>query len=166
MVLHAVKDLRPDPDGVKCRAARPHGPALRPAPRRVRRARRLRRRRPAAGPGGRGARGGRAYVDALRARALGGRVRPDDGRRPGGGRRARRTGCAGALASGGALPRDALGTVARLLPGAPVAVDGRRATVGPVGDLPAPLRLVRRDGRWCSRPERYAGTISPARARS
>jgi len=59
-----------------------------------------------------------------------------------------RSGCASALARGGALPPDALGTVARLLPGAAVAVDGARARVGPVGDLPAPLRLVRRDGRW------------------
>ena len=25
---------------------------------------------------------------------------------------------------------------------------GARATVGPVGDLPEPLRLVRRGGRW------------------
>lgn len=56
--------------------------------------------------------------------------------------------CAGALAAGGALPADVLGTVARLLPGAAVEVEAGRATVGPVGDVPAPLRLVQRDGRW------------------
>ena len=57
-------------------------------------------------------------------------------------------GCVDALAGGAALPADALGTIARLLPGAPVAVDGDRATVGPVADLPGPLRLARRDGGW------------------
>jgi len=88
-----------------------------------------------------------AYVDALRAERW-----EDACARMTAGARAmvaeRGGGCAGALASGGALPDDVLGMVARLLPGAAVAVDGDRATVGPVGDLPAPLRLVQRDGRW------------------
>ena len=57
-------------------------------------------------------------------------------------------GCVDALAGGAALPADALGTIARLLPGAPVAVDGDHATVGPVAGLPAPLRLARREGGW------------------
>lgn len=88
-----------------------------------------------------------AYVDALRA----GRWEDACARMTAGARAAVAEGersCASALAAGGALPGDVLGTVARLLPGAAVAVDGDRATVGPVGDLPAPLRLARRDGQW------------------
>jgi hypothetical protein len=56
--------------------------------------------------------------------------------------------CPDALRGGAALPDDVLGTVARQLPGAAVAVSGARATLGPVGDLPQPLRLVRRGRSW------------------
>ena len=56
--------------------------------------------------------------------------------------------CAAALRAGVALPPEALGTVARQLPGARVRVNGATATLGPVADLPTPLRLERRDGRW------------------
>ena len=56
--------------------------------------------------------------------------------------------CAGALRGGGALPRELLDTVARQLAGAPVRISDARATLGPVGDLPEPLRFERRDGRW------------------
>jgi hypothetical protein len=60
--------------------------------------------------------------------------------------------CAGVLGGGGALPRDTLDSVARQLAGAPVRVSGARATLGPVGDLPEPLRFARRDGRWLLAP--------------
>jgi hypothetical protein len=56
--------------------------------------------------------------------------------------------CAEALGEGGALARETLDTVARQLAGAPVRVSGARAALGPVGDLPEPLRFERRDGRW------------------
>ena len=56
--------------------------------------------------------------------------------------------CAGALAAGGALPRATLDTVARQLDGAPVRITADRAALGPIGDLPEPLRFARRDGRW------------------
>ena len=88
-----------------------------------------------------------AYVGALRAERWGDAC----ARMTAGARAAVAEGggsCARALAAGGALPDDVLGTVARLLPGAEVAVDAGTARVGPVGDLPAPLRLARRDGRW------------------
>jgi hypothetical protein len=42
--------------------------------------------------------------------------------------------------------------VARRLPGADVRVGGGRARLGPVGDLPDPLRFERRDGRWLLAP--------------
>lgn len=60
--------------------------------------------------------------------------------------------CAGALGSGGALPRATLDTVARQLAGAPVHLSGARATLGPVGDLPEPLRFARQDERWLLAP--------------
>ena len=56
--------------------------------------------------------------------------------------------CARALAGGAALPPDALGVVARQLPGARVRIDGARAALGPLGDLPEPLRFARRAGEW------------------
>jgi hypothetical protein len=60
--------------------------------------------------------------------------------------------CPGALRNGRALPRETLDTVARRLPGADVRVSGSRARLGPVGDLPDPLRFERRDGRWLLAP--------------
>lgn len=56
--------------------------------------------------------------------------------------------CADALARGDALPDEVLGRAVRQLPGAKVAMTGSRATVGPVGALPAPLRLTRAGGHW------------------
>jgi hypothetical protein len=56
--------------------------------------------------------------------------------------------CAAALRAGGSLPRELLDTVARQLAGAPVRISETGATLGPVGDLPEPLRFERRDGRW------------------
>jgi hypothetical protein len=60
--------------------------------------------------------------------------------------------CAAALRDGAALPREDLDTVARQLAGAPVRIEGGRATLGPVGDLPEPLRLERRRERWLVAP--------------
>jgi hypothetical protein len=60
--------------------------------------------------------------------------------------------CAGALRGGSALPRDALDTVARQLPGARVRISDARATIGPLGDLPEPLRFERRAGHWLLAP--------------
>ena len=65
--------------------------------------------------------------------------------------------CAGALRAGGALPREDLDTVARQLAGARVRFSDAGATLGPVGDLPQPLRFERRTAAGCSRPERSAG---------
>jgi hypothetical protein len=60
--------------------------------------------------------------------------------------------CARALAHSGALPRATLDTVARQLSGAGVRVTGARASLGPVADLPDPLRFERRNGRWLVAP--------------
>jgi hypothetical protein len=60
--------------------------------------------------------------------------------------------CAAALRAGAALPRDDLDTVARQLAGAPVRITGERAQLGPVGDLPEPLRFMRRGDRWLVAP--------------
>lgn len=88
-----------------------------------------------------------AYVDALRdgrwAEACdrltpSGRAAVAEGRRD----------CERALRAGAALPREALDTVARQVAGAPVRLEGARATLGPVGDLPDPLRLERDGRRW------------------
>ncbi len=56
--------------------------------------------------------------------------------------------CVDALAAGVALPAAELAAIARELPGAKVRVRGDSATIGPLGALPQPLRLQRRDGRW------------------
>jgi hypothetical protein len=53
--------------------------------------------------------------------------------------------CARALRAA-ALPRAELATAKRLIPGAPVRIEGERATLGPVGDLPRPLRFARGPG--------------------
>jgi hypothetical protein len=60
--------------------------------------------------------------------------------------------CAEAPRAGAALPRDDLDTVARQLAGAHVRISGARARLGPVGDLPVPLRFRREDGRWLLAP--------------
>ena len=60
--------------------------------------------------------------------------------------------CARALRAGAALPRADLDTVARQLAGAPVRFAGATARLGPLGDLPEPLRFARRDGRWLVAP--------------
>jgi hypothetical protein len=56
--------------------------------------------------------------------------------------------CAQALAGGAALPPDQLGNARRSVPGADVRVAGATASIGPLGELPAPLRLQRVGGRW------------------
>ena len=56
--------------------------------------------------------------------------------------------CTRALRAGGALPADALDTVARQVAGAPVRISGTAARIGPLGDLPEPLRFKRRGGDW------------------
>jgi hypothetical protein len=92
-----------------------------------------------------------AYVDALRD----GRWADACGRMTVAARAAVAAGersCAAALGAGGALPRETLDTVARLLDGAPVRITGARAALGPIGDLPEPLRFARRDGRWLLAP--------------
>jgi hypothetical protein len=60
--------------------------------------------------------------------------------------------CDEALGGGAALPGETLDTVARQLAGASVRVAGTSATLGPVGDLPEPLRFERREGRWLVAP--------------
>jgi hypothetical protein len=65
---------------------------------------------------------------------------------------AERRSCAGALADGGALAPDTLAVVARQLPGARVRIAGAAATLGPVGDLPEPLRFEHRGSRWLVAP--------------
>jgi hypothetical protein len=60
--------------------------------------------------------------------------------------------CARALRAGAALPPEDLDTVARQLAGAPVRVTGAEATLGPVGDLPEPLRFERAEDRWLIAP--------------
>jgi hypothetical protein len=60
--------------------------------------------------------------------------------------------CPRALRSGGALPRETLDTVARQLRGAEIRIAGTHARLGPVGDLPDPLRFERRAGRWLLAP--------------
>jgi hypothetical protein len=92
-----------------------------------------------------------AYVDALR----GGRWAEACGRMSGAARAAVAEAggsCAGALRGGGALPRATLDTVARQLAGAPVRISKAGAALGPVGDLPEPLRFERRGGRWLLAP--------------
>jgi hypothetical protein len=86
------------------------------------------------------------YVDALRD----GRWADACGRMTAAGRAAvaeGRRGCERALRDV-TLPRDALDTVARQVAGAPVRLSGARATLGPVGDLPEPLRFARDGDRW------------------
>jgi hypothetical protein len=92
-----------------------------------------------------------AYVDSLRAErwaeacdrmTAGARAAVADGRRS----------CPGSLRAGGALPREVLDMVARQLAGAPVRISGRTAALGPVGDLPGPLRFKREAGRWLVAP--------------
>ncbi|MDX6722445.1 MAG: hypothetical protein QOD73_849 [Solirubrobacteraceae bacterium] len=56
--------------------------------------------------------------------------------------------CPRALAGGAALPRDQVATARREVPGADVRIDGATASIGPLGGLPAPLRLQRVGGRW------------------
>ena len=56
--------------------------------------------------------------------------------------------CRRMLEAGGALPREALDTVARQLAGAPIRISGQTAVLSPVGDLPEPLRFEREAGRW------------------
>jgi hypothetical protein len=60
--------------------------------------------------------------------------------------------CVAALRAGGALPPEVLGVVSRQLAGAQVRISDAGATLGPVGDLPEPMRFVRRDGRWLVAP--------------
>jgi hypothetical protein len=60
--------------------------------------------------------------------------------------------CARALRGGAALPDEELDTVARQLAGAPVRIAGGKATLGPVGDLPEPLRFERDADRWVIAP--------------
>jgi hypothetical protein len=60
--------------------------------------------------------------------------------------------CPEALGDDGALPAERLGMVRRQLAGAAVRVRGGRATLGPVADLPEPLRFERRDTRWLVAP--------------
>jgi hypothetical protein len=60
--------------------------------------------------------------------------------------------CRRALAAGGSLPREALDTVARQLAGAPVRISAAAAVLGPVGDLPGPLRFERAAQRWLLAP--------------
>jgi hypothetical protein len=63
-----------------------------------------------------------------------------------------RRSCRHALAAGGSVPREALDTVARQLPGAPVRISAADAVLGPVGDLPGPLRFERTARRWLLAP--------------
>jgi hypothetical protein len=60
--------------------------------------------------------------------------------------------CATALRGGAALPREDLDTAARQLAGAPVRVAGMKAVLGPVGDLPEPLRFELQGDRWLFAP--------------
>jgi hypothetical protein len=60
--------------------------------------------------------------------------------------------CARALRAGAALPREELDTVARQLAGAPVRIADGSAALGPVGDLPEPLRFERQRERWLIAP--------------
>jgi len=63
-----------------------------------------------------------------------------------------RPSCRRALGGGGSLPQEALDTVARQLAGAPVRISGTTAVLGPVGDLPEPLRFERTARRWLLAP--------------
>jgi hypothetical protein len=92
-----------------------------------------------------------AYVDSLRAghwadacdrMTAAARAAVADGRRS----------CPRQLRGGGALPRDVLDTVARQLAGAPVRISHETAVLGPVADLPEPLRFKRVAGRWLVAP--------------
>ena len=56
--------------------------------------------------------------------------------------------CMRALAGGAALPRSELAAAGREVAGAPVRIRRRTATIGPLGDLPRPLRLERMGDRW------------------
>ena len=60
--------------------------------------------------------------------------------------------CAGALGAGAALSRATLDTIARQVAGAPVRLSRASAMLGPLGDLPEPLRLKRSEGRWLVAP--------------
>jgi len=60
--------------------------------------------------------------------------------------------CRRRLRAGGALPRELLDTVARQVAGAPVRIADRTAVLGPLGDLPEPLRFTREAGRWLLAP--------------
>ena len=92
-----------------------------------------------------------AYVDALR----GGRWAEACDRMTRAARAAVAEGggsCAGALRAGGALPREVLDT--RRPAAGRARRSGsrtRRATLGPVGDLPEPLRFERRGGPLAAR---------------
>ena len=61
-------------------------------------------------------------------------------------------GCEAALSAGEALPAEVLAGARREIAGAPVRIAGPRAELGPVADLPVPLRFERRDGRWLVAP--------------
>jgi hypothetical protein len=56
--------------------------------------------------------------------------------------------CVRALATGSALAGEELASAAREVAGAAVRISGATATLGPLGDLPEPLRLRRVGGRW------------------
>jgi hypothetical protein len=60
--------------------------------------------------------------------------------------------CPEGLGRGAALPAEQLAVAHRQLAGARVRVKGGRATLGPVADLPEPLRFEKRDARWLVAP--------------
>jgi len=61
---------------------------------------------------------------------------------------AARGSCAVALRGGATLPSEQLASAGREVAGATVRIRGRTAAIGPLADLPQPLRLERVGGRW------------------
>ena len=61
---------------------------------------------------------------------------------------AARGSCAVALRGGATLPSEQLASAGREVAGATVRIRGRTAAIGPLADLPQPLRLERVTGRW------------------